>query len=187
MRQGLTVFLLTSAISTFCVANENNSVDLSSLSNEKIVAAREYYEASNIEGQMKDSMATIFPMMTQMLTQQTGVTPPIEFVTILESAMDRSMDEAWIKNGALLEFFTIINAEIFSTEELAELTAFYKTPVGIKSAKFASKASSRLSELMMPIMVEFQNRFPEIIMQEAIAFCEKNKESDFCKGIAESA
>ena len=156
MRQGLTVFLLTSAISTFCVANENNSVDLSSLSNEKIAAAREYYEASNIEGQMKDSMA-------------------------------RSMDEAWIKNGALLEFFTIINAEIFSTEELAELTAFYKTPVGIKSAKFASKASSRLSELMMPIMVEFQNRFPEIIMQEAIAFCEKNKESDFCKGIAESA
>ena len=187
MRQRLTAFLLATAISTFCVANENYPTGLSGLSDEKIAAAREYYEASNIEGQMEDSMAAIFPMMTQMLTQQTGVSPPDEFLNILEAAMNRTMDEAWITNGALLEIFTIINAEIFSSGEMMEITAFFKTPVGTKLAKFSSKVTSRQSELMMPIMLEIQNRFPEVMMQEAIAFCEMNMESDFCKVIAESA
>ena len=187
MGQRLTAFFLATAISTFCVANENNPIDLSGLSDEKIAAAREYYEASNQEGAMTDSKDSFIPMMTQIITQQTGFSPPTEFVAIFESALERSIDEFWIKSGAYLEFFIIINAEIFTTEELAELTAFYKTPLGIKFSKSMPKASVRMSEMMMPMMVKFQNQFPELIMQEAIAFCETNMDSDFCKVIAESA
>ena len=99
------------------------------MSDEKIAAAREYYEASNQEGAMTDSKDSFIPIMTQIITQQTGFSPPTEFVAIFESALERSIDEFWIKSGAYLEFFIIINAEIFTTEELAELTAFYKTPL----------------------------------------------------------
>ena len=187
MLQRLTVFLLTTAISTFCVANENNKLDLSGLSNEKIAAAEEYYEAGNVEGVTMDSMDAMFPMMLQAVKQQTGVAPPTEFVTILKSTVDRAMDEAFLKNGTLRDIFIIVNAEYFSTEELAELAAFYKTPVGVKFTKFASKAGSRVTELMMPIMVEVQGQFPEMMIKEAIDFCKTKNESDFCKVIPESA
>ena len=118
MRQRLTAFLLATVISTFCVANENNPIDLSGLSDEKIAAAREYYEASNQEGAMTDSKDSFIPIMTQIITQQTGFSPPTEFVAIFESALERSIDEFWIKSGAYLEFFIIINAEIFTTLRL---------------------------------------------------------------------
>ncbi len=187
MLRRLFVFLLTTAVSTFCVANENNKLDLSGLSNEKIAAAKGLYEVSNVEGMTTETSDAMFSMMLQSMEQQTGVAPPTEFVTILKSALDRAMDEAWHKNETLRDIFIIVYAEYFSTEELAELAAFYKTPLGIKITEFGGKAASRMTELMMPIIVEVQGRFPEEIIKEAIDFCKTNDESDFCKVIPESA
>ena len=63
MLQRLIVFLLTTAISTFCVANENNKLDLSGLSNEKIAAAKGLYEVSNVEGMTTETSDAMFSMM----------------------------------------------------------------------------------------------------------------------------
>ena len=71
-------------------------------------------------------------MITAMAQQQGEIDPKI--ASILQDEMSRIMHDEFIANGFITEMSYEIYHKYFSTSELEEMVAFYKTPTGNKMA-----------------------------------------------------
>lgn len=104
-----------------------------------MVTPRETYQAmlSQITHQMLGSMA------------QSGAKPPAD----AEAKMTKAVLEA-VPYDDLVSWTVEIYATRFSTEEIRQLIAFYKTPVGKKASKLLPEISGEVGKKMGPIMMQ---------------------------------
>jgi hypothetical protein len=95
--------------------------------------------------------AMISQMTTQMLAsmQQTGAKVPPD----AQSKMALAVTDALPYND-LAQWTVEIYSARFSTEEIKQLIAFYKTPVGKKAAKLLPEISGEVGKKLGPVLMQ---------------------------------
>jgi hypothetical protein len=131
-------------------------------------AADKLLRTLKVDQNMKMALQQVEKMQEQMIEQQ--VKSPQE-KTKAEAAMKVAMQSteeefSWDKIG---QTFVEIYAEVFTKDELDELTQFYESPIGQKfvekQPQLQAATMKRMQSLMMEIMPRIQARVKEAMAE----------------------
>jgi hypothetical protein len=118
----------------------------------KLAAARELVDAT---GGIAMAERVVDEMITGMVQQMRLQNPSVatEFERIMRTVMSPNSPKVKAYFNDIIEVTTQFYAEKFTIDELRQLTAFQRSPVGQKFQKVVPEAMSR----MTPVIMKFQN------------------------------
>ena len=154
------VFLLITAALVWTSVSHGQS-DPGAADPERREAADKLLRTLNIDGNLKMALQQMERIQKQMIAQE-AKSP--EEKAKAEAAMEAAMQSAeeeftWDKIG---QTFVDIYAEVFTKEELEELTRFYESPIGRKfvekQPQLQATTMKRMQTLMREIMPKIQAR-----------------------------
>ncbi len=167
MKSYIFSFLIGAAL--FSYANLHAQDDAGAVDPEHKAAADKLLRTLNIDENMKMAFRQMERMQEQMIARDAkSPEEKAKAETAMKAAMRSTEEEfSWDKIGPM---FVDVYAEVFTKEELEQLTNFYESPIG---QKFVEKqpqlqvaTMKRMQALMKEIMPKIQSRV-KTAMEEA--------------------
>ena len=138
---------LVSAMTAPCAAEEPVAQVQPKASPEQLAAARELLDVIGAKDMITKTFETLGPLEAAEIRRRNPNVSE-KALTVFSTAMQQELAAS---NGQLIDICAELYAEHFTTDELHQITAFYRSDVG---RKFAATAPQMMQELM-PIARHF--------------------------------